>query len=224
MEAFYQHSRDISQYTATYTVPDPPANSGAEILYYWIGLQDFDSVENPVIQPVLSWIKGSEPNNWYFESWNCCPAGHKLKAVSVPIAGAGASVSGKMTKDSNGLFTISSEDSTGKDSVLYSNDTVSGIVRTWNWVEIVLETYNVESCSDYSAGGQAQFLDMQLIDTEGQSVTPSWTLNPYINGEYLNASAAAQFQACCSGTFELNWPSAAIHQNGDTASSANVVV
>lgn len=219
LEAFYQHSKDILQYNATYTVPEPPSDASTNILYYWIGLQDLGSEENPVIQPVLSWVKGSEANNWYFESWNCCPAGHKLKSISVPIEGAGTSVFGHMARDTNGLWSIISKDSTERSSVLYSNDTASGIVRNWNWVEIVLETYNVDSCSDYSAGGQAQFLDMKLIDTEGQSVTPSWTMNPYINGEYLSASESAQFTACCNGTFDLEWPSAAMHQNGATTNS-----
>lgn len=216
MEAFYQHSRNISKYTATYTVPDPPTTTSSNILYYWIGLQDLNSAENPVIQPVLSWVKGSSENNWYFESWNCCPAGHKLKSTSVPIKGKGASVQGSMNRDSDGLFTITSTDSTGQSSVLYTNDTLSGIVRTWDWVEIVLETYNVDSCSDYSAGGQAQFLDMTLTDVEGQSVTPTFTMNPYINGAYLNASASTQFTACCNGKFVTDWPKAVMSNNGDT--------
>lgn len=218
MEAFYQHSKNISNYTATYTVPEPPTSASTNILYYWIGLQDLDSVENPVIQPVLSWLKGSSENNWYFESWNCCPAGHKLKSTSVPIQGAGAKVLGSMHRDADGLFTITSADSTGKSSVLYTNDTKSGIVRSWDWVEIVLETYSVASCKDYSAGGLAQFLDMKLVDVEGQSVTPSWTLNPYINGKYLSASESAKFLACCNGSFALDWPNAAMHNNGASQS------
>merc|ERR1719316_930407 len=124
-----------------------------------------------------------------------------------------------MFRDPNGLFTIDSRDSTGKTSVLYSNDTLSGISRSWDWVEIVLETYSVESCKGYSAGGQAQFLDMDLVDVEGQHVTPVWTMNPYINGKYLSPSASAQFTGCCDGTFKLNWPNAAMEQNDGTTSS-----
>lgn len=213
MEAFYQHSHDIARFSVTYTVPDPPSSVGDNILYYWIGLQDTSSRENPVIQPVLSYVKGSDPNNWYFESWNCCPAGHKLKAASVPIQGSGATVHGSIERDISGLFTISSNDSSGNASVLYSNDTLAGTVRTWNWVDIVLETYSVESCSDYSAGGFAQFLNAQLVDTVGQSVTPVWSMRPYIDAAYLSPSDGKRFTACCNGSFTSNWPNATMHQN-----------
>ena len=70
LEAFYQHSRDIAEFSATYTVPDPPASTASNILYYWIGLQDLNSSANPVIQPVLSYVRGSSSDNWYFASWN----------------------------------------------------------------------------------------------------------------------------------------------------------
>jgi len=216
--AFYQHSQDIKDFTATYTVPEPPKDTGtdANLLYYWIGLQNTNSLENPVIQPVLSWVPGASSNNWYFESWNCCPAGHKLKASSVAIAGAGSIIQGHMHRDvATGLFNITSVDATGRSSVLYSNDTSSGIVSGWNWVEIVLETYRVADCSQYSAGGLAQFRDILLIDVQGQPVTPKWTQSPYINAKYLTTEAAAEFAACCNGSFQLGrWPDATMHQNG----------
>merc|ERR1711874_392235 len=73
MEAFYRHPMDIAFFNATQTVPEPPHVTENNILYYWIGLQDYNSSANPVIQPVLSYVPGSSSNNWYFESWNCCP-------------------------------------------------------------------------------------------------------------------------------------------------------
>ena len=54
MEAFYQHSKSVMSFNATYTVPEPPSVTANNILYYWIGLQDLDSAENPVIQPVTA--------------------------------------------------------------------------------------------------------------------------------------------------------------------------
>ena len=70
MEAFYylKPGLTVDKFYAQYTVPDPPVNTASNILYYWIGLQDLNSSENPVIQPVLSYVKGSSENNWYFES------------------------------------------------------------------------------------------------------------------------------------------------------------
>ena len=59
MEAFYQHSKDVSSFTASYTVPTPPATTASNILYWWIGLQPpHGSPLNRVIQPVLSYVAG----------------------------------------------------------------------------------------------------------------------------------------------------------------------
>ena len=213
MEAFYQHSKDVRSYNATYTVPHPPASVANNILYYWIGLQDLNSAENPAIQPVLSFVPEASSNNWYFESWNCCPAGHKLKATSVDISGPGAVLCGGLNRDSSDLFSITSSNSTGATSTLLSDDTNSGIVRKWNWVEIVLETYSIDSCSQYSAGGVAGFHDMTVIDVEGGLVAPNFTMNPYINGKYLPSAEAKESTACCGGEFKIEWPSASMQQN-----------
>lgn len=209
MEAFYRHTKDIASFTATYVVPDTPQKNDGNILYYWIGLQDLNSSANPVIQPVLSFL-----DTWYFESWNCCPAGHKIRSVSVPVKGPGETLKGSIERDSSGKYAITSTNSAGKSSVLISNDTSSGIVYTWNWVDIVLETYSIDSCSEYSAGNDMKFLDMTLVDMAGGSLVPKWTLNPYINGVYLPPREAKTFQDCCNGSLILDWPSVSMHNNG----------
>lgn len=209
MSAFYQHTKDVMNFTATYTVPNSPSSASSQDLYYWIGLQDTSSSANPVIQPVLSF---RDSTSWYFESWNCCPAGHKLKAPTVPVE-PGATLYGAMEKSDDGLYKIVSTNSAGDSSVLYSNDTASGIVSSWNWVEVVLETYYVDSCSMYSDGGAMKFLDMSLVDTDGQALTPTWVLNDYIGTQYLTSEGTQTYQDCCNGTFSLDWPNAVIEQN-----------
>merc|ERR1712138_319513 len=111
--------------------------------------------------------------------------GHKLKATSVDIKGPGESVQATLHRDPlAGTYSIISTNANGASSILISNDTNSGIVKNWNWVDIVLETYSVDSCAQYSAGGTADFNDMTLIDINGQSVTPAFTMAPYINDAY----------------------------------------
>ena len=214
MEAFYQHSKDIASFTATYTVPTPPATTASNILYWWIGLQPpHGSPLNRVIQPVLSYVAGSSPNNWYLESWDCCPAGHKVKASSVAVKGPGAKLHGSMVRSTDGIFTITSTDGTGATSVLLSDYTNAAIIGNWTWVDIVLETYDVADCAQY-ASGVVDFSSMTLTDVEGAAVTPSWVSAPYIDGQYLSPSAAAKFTACCKGTFDFDrWPLATMSQN-----------
>ena len=217
MEAFYQHDKDIGVFSATYTVPEPPKATVNNVLYYWIGLQDVNSSANPVIQPVLSYVPGASRNNWYFASWNCCPAGHKLEATQVSVSGPGESLTGVMQRDkTTGTYTITSRNAKGDASVLLSDDSNSGLVRHWNWVDIVLEVYDVKECQQYSSGGEASFLNMRLVDIDGHELLPSshsFSMSPYIDGRYLPPAEAAKYTACCSGNFALNWPNAGMTQN-----------
>lgn len=122
-----------------------------------------------------------------------------------------------MARDASGAWTITSANARGQASVLVSDDTNSGIVTTWDWVDIVLETYSVDACDQYSAGSVAAFDNMVLRSSEGQLITPSaanWSFSPYINGAYLSPAESKEFTACCNGKFEVAWPSATMRQNG----------
>lgn len=211
MEVFSQHNESIVGFSAEYVVPDAPSMVVGNILYYWIGLQDTSSAANPVIQPVLSYYPGSSPNNWYFESWNCCPAGHKIKSTSVSVSGPGARLLGAMTRTGTHSV-VNSTNELGNSSVLIVSD--SNIITSWNWVDMTLETYNVDSCDQYSAGSDMIFGDMSLTNADGEPVTPKFVSKPYIDGSYLTAKDSATFTACCGGTFDTaHWPRATMHQN-----------
>mmetsp|Transcript_94672 Transcript_94672/g.216562 ORF Transcript_94672/g.216562 Transcript_94672/m.216562 type:complete len:274 (-) Transcript_94672:651-1472(-) len=125
MEASFIHSLDVAEFSAVYSLPPSPSERGKNILYYWIGLQDTTSTANPVIQPVLAY-----DGSWYAESWNCCPAGHKLKANSVRISDPGDTVTASIQRDESGVYTITSTVG-DQSSVLSSDDTNSGLVTTW---------------------------------------------------------------------------------------------
>ena len=210
MEVFSRHNESIVRYTASYVVPEPPSVTKANILYYWIGLQDTASAANPVFQPVLSYYPDSSPNNWYFESWNCCPAGHKIKSASVPVRGPGARLHGAMAR-AGGESVVNSTNEAGETSSLRVAD--GNIVGAWNWVDITLETYSVQACDQYSRGGAMIFEDMTL-ETAGGPVTPAFVSKPYINGAYLDEAESAKFTACCDGAFDTaRWPRATMTQN-----------
>lgn len=218
MEAFYYTPArvNVTSFTANYVVPEPPAATASNVLYYWIGLQDRGSSANPVIQPVLSYVPGASANNWYFESWNCCPAGHKLKSTTVAVTGPGEVLHGSMHRDVSGVWTITSSNAAGQASILKSDDTNSGIVTSWDWLDIVLETYSVDACDQYSQGAVMAFNQLTLKTSDGQSLAPSdWTYQPYINGQYLEPQEAKEFTACCNGKFAVNWPSATMTQNAN---------
>ena len=80
----------------------------------------------------------------------------------------------------------------------------------------------MEDCADYAIG-TASFADMRLVDVQGQSVTPRWSMQPYINGAYLPAAEAKQFAACCRGRFDAGWPVATMTQNSAGAEAAAAV-
>ena len=216
LEAFYYAPEgvNITSFEAQYVVPEAPLSVESNILYYWIGLQDRGSAENPVLQPVLSFVPNASANNWYFESWNCCPAGHKLKSKSVPVTGPGEVLHGSMSQGRGGDWAIRSANAAGEASVLYSDDANTGVVAAWDWLDIVLETYSVKTCSQYSAGGTMGFERMTVSTADGRTLLPAnWSYRPYIDGRYLSPAEAAQFAACCDGSFLVDWPSATMSQN-----------
>ena len=150
-----------------------------------------------------------------------CPKGHKLEAAQVGVRGPGARLTGTMARDpTSGVYTVTSENEAGESSILISDDTNAGLVRKWNWVDLVLETYNVDDCAQYSSGGAMRFLDMTLTDVEGAAVTPTFEMAPYIDGRYLPPAEARAFTACCHGQFTISWPHATMAQNAKAAAAA----
>ena len=172
---------------------------------------------------------------------NCCPAGHKLEAAQVGVSGPGEVLRGSMARDAHGRYAttprpvnlvlpvssralcnlatsrryvVTSANGHGEASVLISDDTASGLVTTWDWVDLVLETYDVADCAQYSAGRAASLSAMTLVDVSGAPVTPRFERMPYINGHYLPPAEAKAFAACCRGQFDIHWPSASMAHNG----------
>jgi len=47
----------------------------------------------------------------------------------------------------------------------------------YNWADVTLEVYNIAQCSDF-APGKAVFNKLTMLDKQGQTLTPTWTMTP----------------------------------------------
>jgi len=159
---------NLKQFTSTYVVPgDPANNNGAQVLFYFIGMQDNDSPNAVnIIQPVLTWGNGYK--EWYVKSWACCPS--NITVSSPPIFGlkAGSSLQGVVSRESASTWKIDSIFN-GQHTTL--NAQVGDYI--YNWADITLEVYGVNTCNDF-AKGKAVFNDLSLQDSQGQSLKPNW--------------------------------------------------
>jgi len=159
---------NLKSFASTYVVPDDPVNnSGGQVLFYFIGMQDNDDPKAVnIIQPVLTWGNGYK--QWYVESWACCPS--NITVSSPPLFGltAGSSLQGVISRESDSTWKIDSIFN-GKHTTL--NAQVGDYI--YNWADITLEVYYVNTCSDL-ARGKAYFNSLVLTDSQGQTITPQW--------------------------------------------------
>jgi len=160
---------NLKSFTSTYVVPeDPVNNNGRQVLFYFIGMQDNDDPKAVnILQPVLTW--GNGYNQWYVESWACCPS--NITVSSPPLFGltAGSSMQGSITRDSASTWKIDSVFN-GKHTTL--NAQVGDYI--YNWADVTLEVYYVNTCQDL-ARGKASFNSLVLEDSQGQSLSPNWS-------------------------------------------------
>jgi hypothetical protein len=158
---------NLQSFNATYTVPqDPVNNHGSQVLFYFIGMQDNDASAVNIVQPVLTWGNGYK--QWYVESWACCPA--NITVSSPPLFGlnAGSTLQGSIQRASPSTWKIDSIFN-GKHTTL--NAQVGDYI--YNWADITLEVYKVNTCQDF-ARGKMIFSSLDLVDSQGQQLTPQW--------------------------------------------------
>ena len=75
-----------------------------------------------------------------------------------------------------GTMTVAGEEVTiGCASTGVTSSTLS--VRTngrqFDWIDVTLETYNIEKCDEYNTQ-PFKFGDMKITDASGNSITPNW--------------------------------------------------
>jgi len=163
---------NLKSFTSTYVVPEDPVNNqGAQVLFYFIGMQDNDDPKAVnILQPVLTWGNGHK--EWYVESWACCPK--NITVSSPPLFGltAGSSLQGIISRESPSTWQIDSAFN-GKHTTL--NAQVGDYI--YNWADVTLEVYGVNTCQDL-ARGKASFNSLVLEDSQGEKLTPQWKPTP----------------------------------------------
>jgi len=179
---------NIKKFTSTYVVPgDPQNNQGTQTLFYFIGMQDNDnSSAVNILQPVLTW--GNGRREWYVKSWICCPK--NITVSSPPIYGlkTGSQFQGVISRESESNWLVDSIFN-GQHTTL--NSQVGDYI--YNWADITLEVYGVNDCPDF-ATGKAYFNELVLIDSNGDTINPTWTnTKPSTCGGSVAASGANSY-------------------------------
>jgi len=182
--AGYYPPTQVEKFTGDYLVPPDPKNDASQVLFYFIGTENFQSgIQVSILQPVLTW--GNGINGWNMASWNCCPQGQSHESDSISGIKAGATVSGIIDQSQGENWTISST---------YQSQTVNLIIaaaqRDFDWIDATLETYSVTACNMFP-DGPLVYSNMVLTLGTGPNA-PSW-----------QPSAATE----CNGTLTVNSPS-----------------
>jgi hypothetical protein len=143
----------ISEFTGSWTVPSPPSADDNQLIYLFIGTEDFSTTD--IIQPVLQWGNNGyfggpywTMASWFVGAWT---------AYSTPInVNAGDSLSGLIQRTFQGQggceFKITSSDSnTGGSTTLNTECDQQYYAFT------TLEEYRVIQSTDYPSSGATIF-------------------------------------------------------------------
>jgi len=158
----------IQSFTATYTVPNPPSTNSGQTLYYFIGIQDNSSPDVSILQPVLTF--GPPNTGWYVESWACCPSNISVHSNPVLNLKPGTTLSGSIVRKTPYVWDIVSSYN-GQNATLTPD--VGGY--NYNWFAATQEVYSVSACDEF-AKGPMTMTKMVLTDSQGNGLTPQWTL------------------------------------------------
>jgi len=162
----------LDSFTATYTVPQDPAVSRTNVLFYFIGMQDNAAPRDEVniIQPVLTWGNGIA--GWNAASWACCPKNITTRSPSLRGIRAGDTVSGIIKRLDPFTWSIDTRWN-GQNTTLRAQ--VGGY--NYNWADVTLEVYNIDTtmCGMFG-NGPMKFSNLVLKDVQGEVLSPKYTL------------------------------------------------
>jgi len=163
---------NLDSFYSVYTTPgDPSLPNGAEVLFYFIGMQNnaYPGKVN-ILQPVLTW--GNGVKGWNVASWCCCPSNITTKSTTLTGFAAGDQIKGTIKRQDSSTWMIDSYVvPSGKNTTLFAH------VGTYlyDWADVTLEVYNVVSCGDF-ANGPMTFTGLQLMDVQQEILKPNWQL------------------------------------------------
>mmetsp|Transcript_82231 Transcript_82231/g.167499 ORF Transcript_82231/g.167499 Transcript_82231/m.167499 type:complete len:306 (-) Transcript_82231:71-988(-) len=186
-------TQHLATFTGYYTVPGNPSDTtGDEVLFYFIGTENINQQDVAILQPVLTW--GNGLTGWSYASWNCCPSGQQHESTPIQGFGAGDKLYGEILRD-NGSWTISSIHGAQNTSL-----TVADNGRNFDWMDVTLEVYNINGCTDF-AQGPMTFSGMKATDTTGAPMNMQWK--------------AATGQTQCNGKITVDGSSEVVIQHGN---------
>lgn len=181
----------LSTFYGNYQVPPNPSYQGSQVLFYFIGTENFQTgVGVTILQPVLTW--GNGITGWSIASWNCCPSGQAHESTPLTGFASGAILGGYIDKSAGDTYSVVSNWGSQKTTL---NIATAG--RVFDWTDVTLETYGVTTCGMFPSGPMT-FSAMQMTLVDGDTPTPAWS-----------PSGATE----CNGRLTVNSPSNIVIQH-----------
>jgi hypothetical protein len=161
-------SANVKEFSATYTVPAAPTKSLNQVLFYFIGVENFDSNTVTILQPVLTW--GNGHTGWNMASWNCCPSGQTWTSDFILNLEEGDVLQGYINVTTSNSAIVS----TFGDQTVTLEIATNG--RNFNWMDVTLEVYSVVSCSEFAASAMT-ISNLAAVDVDNNEIKVSWADN-----------------------------------------------
>jgi hypothetical protein len=143
---------------AYWNVPSAPNIKSTQTIFYFSGLEPYQSSNTPILPPVLGWSNGS----WTISSWHCCYNGNQEHSVAVPV-NDNDQISGSVfgTNCAGGVC------SSWQVSTIDITTSQATVLNTPSYVQAfdlalggVLEAYAVNDCAQYPASGSVTVHDI----------------------------------------------------------------
>jgi len=182
------NNASFTTFNGNFTVPSAPTqwptNPDSAVIYVFTGLQNDNWVPNglepvtptefEIIQPVLQFGGGSVNGGgkfWGVASWYVTVDAGALFSKTTKL-NPGDSIYGVMQQTGATSWLIGAQA-----SGIWTNLTVNKNRLVSNpWAYNTLETYDILSC-DWLPTSSTKFSNLILIGSQGQQVTPSWTVH-----------------------------------------------
>lgn len=162
-------------------VPAPPGAQVGQVLYYFPGLEDGQSPNKTILQPVLAW-NGFNDRRWSVTNWHCCRLGHIWHGSTIAAAPgqrirtrtAGSACSGGVCQD----WTLDSRNLDSGGRTVFHTE---GYGQVFDWYfGGAKEAYGVSACVHLPADGRIDFTSIRVWDTLGEQSTPrDWEESVY---------------------------------------------
>jgi hypothetical protein len=193
IEAAWWHSTHwMKTFHGRFGVPHNPSRAGSQTIFLFPSFEP--GTGNAIIQPVLQWGGGKY---WAIASWYVGPgrvAHGPLKRVKVGDTLSGAMTSSKCTSSGHCTWKVVTKDLT------HAASSTINIKTKVPYTEVqggVLESYGVNSCSEYPSNGTEGFHDMSFANHLG-------TVHPKFKKFYWRTTCKEKIVSSPSLVF-LNW-------------------